>query len=230
MSRITARCHPKLRAMLPPPVPAQKLLPGWLRTMPEEVAADSLAGAPVRTLKHCPPLIDALRLGIIIPSAADITVTAGEIAWDWDPPSLAETHISRAPVGIHIPEQAEGSAFDPGGALVLKFVNFWTLEAEPGWSLLFHHPAGYPDLPFRTLGGVVDCDLFKDGYVHFPTLLDPDFEGVIPRGTPVAQVVPVQRNVALELAEMDAEEIERNADLQVALGKEGGVYRKSYRR
>lgn len=230
MSRITARIHPALKGLVPEPVPATRALPGWLRKMPDEVPAEALGGEGVRTLKHCPPVIDALRLGVILPSAADVEVTAGEIAWDWAPPILEETHISRAPVGVHIPEQAAGSAFDPGGALVLKFVNFWTLEAEPGWSLLFQHPAGYPDLPFRALGGVVDCDLFKDGYVHFPALLEPGFEGVIPKGTPVVQVVPVRRDVALEIGEMSSAEIARNAEMQKRLGTEAGVYRKDFRR
>ena len=62
MITLTARCHPALEPILPKPVLAADALPGWLRTMPSEVASDTLGGAPIRTLKHCPPLIDALGL------------------------------------------------------------------------------------------------------------------------------------------------------------------------
>ncbi|WP_299500042.1 hypothetical protein [uncultured Roseobacter sp.] len=226
---ITARCHPALEPLLPKPVPAARMLPSWLRDMPEEVQAASLGGAPVRTLKHCPPMIDAMRLGVLILCPIDLTVCGGELSWEWDPPVLPETLITRAPVGLHVPEQANGSPLAQDH-IFIKFINYWTLEAEPGWSLLFHHPSGHPDLPFQTLSGVVDCDLFADGYVHFPAALEPGFEGVIPRGTPIAQVVPVQKDTSLTVTTMTEAEITSNRDVQEALSTAPGVYRKRFRR
>lgn len=228
---ITARCHPALAALLPPPVPAAEALPDWLRAMPGQVAAESLGGEVVRTLKHCPPFIDALSLGVLIPLATDLTVEGGEIGWDWDPPVLADADITRAPVGVHVPEQAEGAPVDTGGRLVLKITNFWTLSVEAGWSLLFTHPLNRPDLPFRTLSGVVDADLFADGYVHFPALLDPDFEGIVSRGTPVAQVIAVPgRETRLQVGVMDEAGIAANRAVQAALSAAPGAYRKRWRR
>lgn len=227
--KVSARCHPALRPLLPAPVPAARMLPDWLRNMPDEAPSDALGGERVRTMKHCPPLIDAFRLGLMILNPVDLHVRGAEVSWDWDPPAMPDSLISRAPVGVHVPEQAEGSPLRPDH-LVLKFINYWTLRTQPGWSLLFHHPAGWPDLPFRTLSGVVDTDLFADGYVHFPALLSPEFEGVIARGTPVAQVVPVLREVEIDVDEMDADDIARNRAVQAALAEETGVYRKTYRR
>ena len=192
--------------------------------------AESLGGGEIRTLKHCPPFLDALGLGVLILLPTDLTVTDGQLSWDWDPPPLPDTAMTRAPIGVHVPEQAQGAPVDTGGRLVLKFINFWTLETDPGWSLLFTHPFNRPDLPFTTLTGVVDCDLFRDGYVHFPALLDRDFDGVIPAGTPVAQVVPVQRGGQLEVAAMTPDQIRRNRATQDALQSAPGVYRKDYRR
>lgn len=227
--KITARCHPALEPILPKPVPAARALPDWLRPMPGQVEAESLGGETIRTVKHCPPFLDALGLGVLIPLATDLQVAGGTLSWDWDPPVLEDAAITRAPVGVHAPEQASGAPYDSAGRLVLKFINFWTLEAEEGWSLLFLHPMNRADLPFTTLSGVVDCDRFRDGYVHFPALLDPGFEGVIARGTPVAQVVPVRRDMALELDTMSTEEVARNLDVQEALQSEAGVYRKRFR-
>lgn len=227
--KITACCHPLLEPLLPRPVPAAHALPDWLGEMPAQVDAATLGGAAVRTLKHCPPVIDAMRLGVLILCPTDITVRGGEVSWDWDPPILTDADISRAPIGVHMTEQAEGSPY-AGQQLVLKFMNFWTLETPPGWSLLFMHPQGYPDLPFITLSGVVDCDTYKDGYVHFPVLLKLGFEGVIARGTPVAQAVPVQKEMALDIAVMSPAQIADNRAVQGDLAREPGHYRKVFRR
>jgi hypothetical protein len=228
---IRARCHPRLEPILPKPVPAASALPDWLRAMPSEAAAPSLGGERVRTLKHCPPVIDALSTGVLIPLAADLRVAGGEVSWDWDPPILEDARITRAPLGLHVPEQAEGAPFRLAANAVLKFMNFWTLEAPEGFSLLFTHPLNREDLPFRTLSGVVDCDLFRDGYVHFPALwADPGFEGTLPRGTPVAQVFALPRAAqGLDLGVMDEDEIARNREVQRALSDERGVYRKRFR-
>lgn len=228
---IRARCHPALEPILPKPTPAKAALPDWFKAMPSEVQAATLGGAEVRTLKHCPPLIDALSTGVMIPLAADLTVAGGEISWDWDPPILTDARITRAPVGLHVPEQATGAPFRLDIGAVVKFMNFWTLEAEPGYSLLFTHPLNREDLPFRTLAGLVDGDLFKDGYVHFPALwTTPDFDGVLPAGTPVAQVFAVPRaGQGLEVGVMDPAAVARNAEVQRRLGTERGVYRKDFR-
>lgn len=110
-------------------------------------------------------------------------------------------------------------------------MNFWTLAAPEGFSLLFTHPLNREDLPFRTLSGVVDCDLFGDGYVHFPALwAAPDFDGVLKKGTPVAQVFAVPRNAqGLEVDVMSDDEIARNNEIQRTLAEARGVYRKRFR-
>ena len=229
---IRARCHPALEPILPKPVPAAKAIPDWFRAMPSEVAAPSLGGEAVRTLKHCPPLIDALSTGVLIPLACDLEIKNGEIRWDWTPPVLTDARITRAPVGLHVPEQATGVPFRLDIGAVVKFMNFWTLEAPEGFSLLFTHPLNREDLPFRALSGVVDCDLFKSGYVHFPALwTDAGFEGVLPKGTPVAQVMAVPRGdaQALDLGVMSEDEIAANAEVQRALAEDRGVYRKRFR-
>jgi hypothetical protein len=110
-------------------------------------------------------------------------------------------------------------------------MNFWTLQVPDGFSLLFTHPLNREDLPFRTLSGVVDCDLFGDGYVHFPALwVDPGFEGVLPRGTPVAQVFALPRAAqGLEIGQMTEAEIARNREMQRDLAENRGVYRRKFR-
>lgn len=230
--RFVVRCLPGFAGRIPQPTPARAALPDWLRAMPSAAAAEALAGAEVRTLKHCPPLLDAMGAGVLFPLTADLTVRDGELSWDWEAPRHPEIAHTRSPVGVHLPEQASGAPFRmPPGQFVVKFTNFWTVEVPPGWSVLFTHPLNREDLPFRTLSGVVDCDRWSDGFVHFPALwTDPGFAGTLPAGTPVAQAVPVRREaVELVVEEMDAGRTAAHAAVEAALGEDPGVYRKQYR-
>ncbi|KFE34557.1 hypothetical protein [Thioclava atlantica] len=231
--KIVARCHPALKDLIPAPMPAEKALPDWLRTMPGEVEAESMGGERLRTLKQCPPLLDALGLGVLIPLPCDIRVEGGSFHWDWAFPAITDAPLTRAPLGAHLPEQAIGAPLPLGpGQLAIKFTNYWTLEAPEGWQLLVTHPMNRAELPFLTLSGLVGGDRFGLGYVHFPALwTDPDFEGVLPRGTPVAQVIPVPRDrPGLEIATMTEAEIARSRAIQEELQAEPGVYRKKFRR
>lgn len=203
--KITARCHPALRPLLPAPVPANDLMPQWFTEMPRSTVSPTLGGAEVATLRQCPPLGRAFGAGVLMLNAVDLTLQDGALSWDWDPPLLPDTGLSRAPVGLHVPEQAEGAPFATDH-LILRFTNFWRLETEPGWSLLVLHPVGHPDLPFRTQTGVVDHALLQKDYVHFPAHLSPDTDVTIPKGTPIAQLVPVRAEVTLEVGELPGQD------------------------
>ena len=230
--RLTCRCLPGYEGILPEPVPARAALPDWLTAMPSTVASEVLGGAEVRTLKHCPPMIDAMTSGIVFPLATDLIVTDGELSWDWDLPRHDTARPTRSPIGLHVPEQASGAPFRlPPDQFVVKFTNFWTVEAPEGWSLLFTHPVNRADLPFRTLSGLVACDRFRDGLVHFPALwTDPDFDGVLPAGTPVAQAFPIRRETIEIVTEpMDIDHMAAHVAIQDGLQDDPGLYRKSFR-
>ncbi len=232
MPRLTFRCPPGMETVLPRPVPAGTGLPDWLKAMPSTLQSEVLGGAEVRTLKHCPPLIDAMSAGVLMPLATDVTVRAGELSWDWDPPRAPGLRHTRSPVGVHVPEQVEGAPLKIlPGRFVVKFTSFWTIEAPEGWSVLFLHPLIREDLPFRTLSGLVDCDRFSSGFVHFPALwTDPDFEGTLPAGTPVAQAIPVRREeTGIAVEAMDAQHLVALAETEDGLAADPGLYRKRFR-
>ena len=81
--RIVFRCDPALEPYLPRPVPAREALPRWLADMPRQALSDAHA-MEVRTVKHCPPFIDAMSHGFIMPLPCDVRVEDGVLAWDWD--------------------------------------------------------------------------------------------------------------------------------------------------
>jgi hypothetical protein len=114
---------------------------------------------------------------------------------------------------------------------MIKFHNLWTIEAPEGYALLFTHPANRFDLPFTTLTGLVDCDRYHDNWIHFPAHWhDLDFTGVLVKGTPVAQCIPVKREEwSVRTAALTAEETQRAHDLTNAIYRETGVYRRQFR-
>ncbi len=197
--RVIFRCLPELESILPKPEAATRGIPNWIKSMPMTAFSDDL-GEDIQTVKQCPPFIDAMTAGFLVPLACDVHVSKGVFEWDW--PEFPETvpdHTARAPIAFHLNDQVTGSPLDDGDTLVLKFVNFWTFALEAGTSLFCTHPANRYDLPFRAFTGLVDADLYADNYTHFPALwVDRNFEGILPRGTPVAQCIPVPR-AALQL-------------------------------
>ncbi|MBI1172431.1 hypothetical protein GC209_13615 [bacterium] len=228
--RIQFRCDPALIDRLPRPVPARDGLPDWLRRMPAE-ALSPAHGTTVRTVKQCPPFVDAMSHGFLMTLPCDVTVAGGRFSWSWDLAPLTVEMHPRAPLSFHVAEQLSGAPLDTGGRVAIKFNSFWTIRLDPGYSIFATHPVNRPDLPFRTLSGLVDSDRFHQVGVLFPAIWeDAEFEGVLPAGTPVAQCFPVER-AALDLdcavfSDEEARDYDRTArDLLDA----PGVYRKRYR-
>ena len=228
--QIKFRCDPSLIDILPRPALAREFLPGWLREMPRHAFSD-LHGEDVRTVKHCPPFVDAMSQGFVIPLPCDVTVREGRLSWDWAIPAPSVTMHPRAPISFHTSAQVEGTPFHQPGQVVVKFNSFWTIELEPGWSLFAMHPVNRADLPFRLLGGLVDADRFHDVGILFPAVwLDASFSGVLPRGMPVAQCIAVRREApVLDFRGFDAAEQRRYADTAGTLLSSSGHYRRSFR-
>ena len=223
------RCPAEWRRLLPEPVPAREGLPDWLRHMPKE-AASPLLPAAVRTVKQCPPFVDAMGQGWLMRLAADVTVEKGEVSWAWDLPPCRFERLQRAPIGLHLSAQATGSPLDQPGTAFIKFNNFWSVEAPAGISLLYCHPVNRPDLPFRTLTGLVDADGFTHGLTHFPARwTDGGFSGVLEKGTPVAQLIPVLRGIGARIESLEGDEADRFSETLDAIADSPGGYRKRFR-
>jgi hypothetical protein len=228
---ITFRCDPALYDLLPRPLPARDALPDWLRRMAPRVPSP-LHQRSVRTVKACPPFVDAMAHGFLIPLPCDVQVEeGGRFSWDWTLPPTALAHQPRSPLSFHVPEQLQGSPLAGPGRSALKFNSFWTIELDPGWSLMVVHPLNRVDLPFRVLAGRIDADTFHDVGINVPALwIDPAFRGTLPRGLPVAQCFAVPRDEpALRCEPMDAEQVQRGNALAERIMAGPGVYRRHFR-
>jgi hypothetical protein len=227
---VTFRCLPELEAILPKPVPAVLGLPEWFKTLPQKAFSET-ANQDVMTIKKCPPFIDAMTYGFLIPLVADLRVKDGEFSWDHEAPAASVASFSASPIDFHDAAQVEGTPFFEDDRFIIKFNNFWTIETPPGYSLLFTHPLNRIDLPFTTISGIVDTDRFSNNLINFPARWhDVSFDGVLPKGTPIAQCVPVKRELWSATFETMpgelARELETTAD---RLMRETGVYRRHFR-
>lgn len=191
-------------------------------------------GRDIRTVKQCPPFVDAMTHGFMILLPCDVSVKKGKFSWNWNAPDPKAKNHPRAPLSFHVPEQIFGSALAKQEApprAAIKFNSFWTVELEAGWSLFAIHPANREDLPFRTVTGMVDCDSFHDAGINFPAIwTEPDFEGSLPKGLPVAQCILVRRDAAeLVFESFDEEQIARYDQTVGQILVEPGIYRKRFR-
>lgn len=172
------------------PVPASKNLPEWYKKTDSYIGSKSFKpfdGNGNQTIKKCMPVFDALLSGYIIKTYVDVYVT------------LTEDNVSYFnwpmynPISFHPIDQAP---LHPGMNTrpFPKWNNPWSIKTPPGYSCLFIDPMHNPNGIFTIMAGVVDTDSYINP-VNFPfTLNSPNFEGIIPAGTPICQVIPFKRD------------------------------------
>ena len=227
---ITFRCPPELEALLPRPIPAVSGLPDWFKSMPATAFSDLLQTEQM-TVKKCPPFIDAMTYGFLIPLVTDLHVENEAFTWQLDFPSGAIASYARSPLDFHDSSQVTGTPLFDADSFILKFNNFWRIETPPGYSLLVTHPVNRYDLPFTTLTGLVDTDLYQDSFINFPAQWrNPKFQGVLPKGTPVAQCLPVKRDRWTALfGTIAGDELSHLQETTAAKPNDPGIYRRQFR-
>ena len=227
---LTFRCPAALEPNLPRPIPAVQGLPDWYKAAPQR-AFNPTMGEETLTVKKCPPFIDAMTYGFLIPLQIDLRVEDGEFTWDFEVPPGFVSEYSHSPIGFHDPSQVTGTPLFEDDRFIVKFNNFWTIEAPPGYSLLFTHPVNRTDLPFTTLTGLIDCDRFHDSPPAFPARWhDTGFNGVLPKGTPIAQCLPVKRESwAGRFQTLSGDDNARLVATRDAILHEADIYRRQFR-
>jgi hypothetical protein len=190
---LTFRCAAELENLIPRPIPAVLGVPDWYKALPQKAFNPTMV-EDTATVKKCPPFIDAMSYGFLMPLAMDLAVQDGEFTWKFDAPAGFVSEHARSPISFYDPSRVAGTPFFDDDQFIITFNNFWTVKAPAGFSLLFTHPVNRTDLPFTTFTGMVDCDTFGDIPLNFPARWhNPDFNGVLPKGTPVAQCLPIKR-------------------------------------
>src|SRR4029450_3187214 len=97
---LPCRRPPELEPILPRPSAALLGLPDWFKALPGSAFSHVLRSEQP-TIKKCPPFIDAMTYGFLIPLVTDIKVEDGAFAWDFELPAGAIAGYSRSPLDFH---------------------------------------------------------------------------------------------------------------------------------
>ena len=171
-----------------PPKPAVKEVPEWYKNTPEYISEHGkkiiTVGDTAHTVKKCIPVFDAITAGYILYTQVDVQVSTqdGIPYYNWSDQNA---------IAFHPEKQASLHPLE-NGAPYPKWINPYAIATPPGYSTLFTAPM-HRESVFTILDGIVDTDQYK-APVNFPFVLkDTKWEGIIPAGTPMAQVIPFKR-------------------------------------
>jgi len=188
------------------PSPVKNHIPQWYK---DGETYDEHGSA---ALKTCVPFLDVMLSGYVLTTIDDVRIYKedgvlyiedGVLKEDgsFEPYKKRHSHnhkveenqiVSRL---INERKSSTGSTIPrPAGHMQNHFVwsGKWGWKVPRGYSVLVTHPFNRHDLPFTTLSGIID----SDGWVpsgNIPFFLREDFEGVIKKNTPIAQLLPFKR-------------------------------------
>ena len=176
------------------PKPTIKTLPDWYRKADRfalkpdgEHWQDPMVGGKVPTWKACPAIFDIMGAGYVYRTPCDIEFyeESSQIKVKVLDPRKADFIQVRppmpqftAPMGYHESHFAWWSD--------------WAVEVPEGYSVLYSQPFNRFELPFLTTSGIIDNDKVNlPGTMPF--FVVKGFTGVLPAGTPYAQMLPFKR-------------------------------------
>lgn len=186
---------------VPCPKPAKQYIPKWYSDLesfhggkPE--VSSYYNGKANTTMKMCMPFADSFNMGYIQEAWQEVAITLikNELTGLYD----LEWFNATEPQMINMREQPEKNKFpiqDIFYPFEFTWNPVWVPELPKGYSVIITHPFNRTDLPFYTLTGVIDADGFtrQSSKNNLPFLLKKDFNGIIKKGTPLFQMIPILR-------------------------------------
>jgi hypothetical protein len=178
--------HAPVDEVYPNIAPSKSFMPDWYKQKDRLGAGikkmDTLP-LPL-TWKACSSFGDSFISGYIMPLAVDIAVKQTEggpsITWTAKDSNIVECRGIDTDPKIPVPPGCSDIQF--------AWQTKHTFKIPKGYSAFATHPLNRFDLPFTTLSGIIDGEMvvYKGNvpfYVHL------DFEGIIPAGTPILQIM-----------------------------------------
>lgn len=182
---------PELDGIFEKPVPARNAIPDWWkkqeRYMDNKVTYNRELEVS-HTIKRCMPVMDCMTSGYIVKLPCDVLIENHDeektFSWAINNWNLIEGHS---------PQQvSEYPIEDRWNKTPIKFKNPFGIKTPKGYSCLIVDPMHGDSKPFKCLPAVVDTDEFTTP-MNFPFLIDKNFTGIIPAGTPIVQIIPFKR-------------------------------------
>jgi hypothetical protein len=157
-------------------------LPKWYKEV--KPFKDDVETFSNKTMKLCMPFLDSLTAGYAMVLAGDVVVDLSGGLPNFT--SGTENLVDMRGLDHAMPPAPPGYI-----GLSLAWNTKVTLQLPKGYSALITHPLNRFDLPFITSSGIVDDYEMSTGNVPF--FIKHGFEGVIEKGTPIAQIIPFKR-------------------------------------
>lgn len=172
-----------------PPSPSIDNLPEWYKKQKsyiDETKRVNHDGANL-TIKKCIPVLDALGMGYIMFTQKDIWVDQTKLG-----PVYRWRGLESA-VEFHPFEQADQHPQGHPNYAYPKIINPYSIKTPNGYSIYFKNVSNHYNNFFEIIEGVVDTDKYTFP-VNFPFIMkDKTWDGLIPAGTPIAQIIPFKR-------------------------------------
>lgn len=172
--------------------------PEWFKKIPTyqktDIATDNklfvMNGQTNLSAKSCMPFLDTFTTGYCFELWCDIQVRTNDITGEkmvfWGTTDINLSPIESRPD----PDTPVPSGFDP---MLFAWRSHWGIKTPKGYSAIFTHPFNRTDLPFFTSTGIMDTDGWGI-WGNQPFSFRKDFEGIVPAGTPIIQIIPFKRD------------------------------------
>jgi hypothetical protein len=199
-----------------PPEPAVKFVPDWYKKQKGTVNdSETLPkGYSTSTVKRCMPVFDIMTAGYMITMPCDVYLDATDPEkLTWSIP-IAIKQFQADMFSSHEKQQYDEYPIDKSRQheTLFRVMPFWYMKTEPGYSTLFLNPVHRDTYPLTAIPAFVDSDKFiTEGHLSF--IVEKGFKGVIKRGTPLVQVIPVKRD-SWESEVVDAEDSKKTLSNQ----------------
>jgi hypothetical protein len=174
---------------VPPPKPSGLYIPEWYKDIKKDTNIKKIING-VSGIKSCAPFLDSMLHGYIQESWCDIYVDFNEEGGG------ASYYYAHGPEIINIRQETN----IPGIEKDFNPYEFvwrvpWIPKLPKGYSLLFISPINHFELPFFLTSGIIDSDNFYHvGFPNYPFYFKRSFNGFLPAGTPMYQMIPIKRN------------------------------------
>lgn len=176
-----------------PPKQAQSYIPDWYKNQKNDYKKnpvfDKKGKLQNTSIKMCMPFLDSFTNGYIQETWCDIYIKKNketgsvEFYYSWGPPII----------GVR-PTSSTSQYADEYYPFEFHWHIEWINKTPKGFSSLLTHPLNRLDLPFTTMSGIIDSDKYHHAPSgNFPFLIKNNFEGLIPAGTPMYQIIPIKR-------------------------------------
>jgi hypothetical protein len=167
---------------------AKTLIPKWFKDTAPLLGNKMTFLEKKITFKICVPFTDSFTSGYMLTLPGDVIIeddATTELSISWGDADLTLCSVrDRNSMGkFPWPSDFE--------SIALAWRSNTMISIPKGYSVLMTHPLNRFDLPFQTLSGVIDNFDVYDGDIPF--LLKKGFRGLIPMGTPIAQILPFKR-------------------------------------